>query len=765
MNDNHRRVLTATFVQLDRLIREVERAASSRQSAFSEISPDLQPAQQQVVADYLERLHERLLEAYQGLGLQLAKPRVTATWAIQTSLTFAEITIEETSPSRLRGYGLLSEEDQRLIQRALDRIVRRLHAYIVEGLGRDLGTRLQRLEGVPFDVRRVAVLERVIREQGLVEFRGLLEALLERLETKTFDIAVFGRVSSGKSSLLNAVLGTNVLPVGVTPVTAVPTRIVLGEVPKAEIHLAEREPMEVGLEQLGEYVSEQRNPGNARRVVRVVAHVPSHRLRGDVALVDTPGVGSLATSGARASYAYLPRCDLGVLLVDGASAPGREDLDIVRLLYESGIPVKVALSKVDLLSGSDRERVRDYLAGQLHSHLGVDIPVGLVSTVGTERQLAEDWFEREVGPLVSQVATLSRTSAERKLAALQQGVAATLKARLAVITSGPTTSGDAGRKELEQLALDAEQVLREAERRCGTLVQALEAATPRALDRAAGELTRMLADSAESPVGAVVGDVLAEVVGEVLDRLRAELLGSRDRLRHLLEKMSALAPGLPVRPEELHVDFLGQPQVVRPRELASLKLEPSRWMRRIHRLAERQIKQMLTEEAAPAVTGAVASLGSRLVPWVRTVVCPRTPEASGETSGSGTGGIDGADGRGPASSASAKPSELRLWPNGCEPVEAAESPRMRFPSEGRGFDPRLPLFGVSGSAGGESSASVRSGGRAERARELPRHVRAHGRAAHCLVRAGVAIAAGVLPIHKPAGGDAGKELCSRNTGG
>ena len=623
MNDNHRRVLTATFVQLDHLIRDVERAASSRQSPFSDIAPDLEPAQQQVVGDYLERLRERLLEASQGLGLRLAKPRVAASWAVQTSLTFAEITIEETSPSRLRGYGPLTEEDQRLIQRIqgdLDRIVRRLHAYVLEGLGRDLGNRLQRLEGVPVDMQRVRGLERVIREQGLVEFRGSLEALVERLEARSLDIAVFGRVSSGKSSLLNAMLGTDVLPVGVTPVTTVPTRIVQGERPRAEIDLAEGEPIEVGLELLGEYVSEQRNPGNEKRVRRVIAYVPSEKLGGDLALVDTPGVGSLATSGARASYAYLPRCDLGVLLVDSASAPVREDLELVRLLYESGIPVKIALSKVDLLSLADRERARDYLARRLRAQLGVDLPVGLLSTKGAERQLSDAWFEREIAPLVPQAATLIRSSAERKLAALHQSVVATLQARLNATASAGNGGGRPDRTQLEALALDAEQVLREAERGCGALIQEVEGALPPVLDRASLELVRMLAGPAERSAGEVVSDALAGFVAEQLNGLRAELLTARDRLRQLLERMASLTPGLPVRPEELQVDFLAQPQVVRPPELLSFELDIPRWVRRLPGLLEARVRQGLTERAGPSLTGALVSLGSKLVPWSRGTV-------------------------------------------------------------------------------------------------------------------------------------------------
>ena len=45
-----------------------------------------------------------------------------------------------------------------------------------------------------------------------------------------------------------------------------------------------------------------------------------------VVLVDTPGIGSLATFGAAETMAYLPRCDLGIVLVDAASILNREDM-------------------------------------------------------------------------------------------------------------------------------------------------------------------------------------------------------------------------------------------------------------------------------------------------------------------------------------------------------------------------------------------------------------------------------------------------------
>ena len=44
---------------------------------------------------------------------------------------------------------------------------------------------------------------RIVNIHGFVEFRPTLTMIVDRLEAKSFEIAVFGRVSSGKSLLLN----------------------------------------------------------------------------------------------------------------------------------------------------------------------------------------------------------------------------------------------------------------------------------------------------------------------------------------------------------------------------------------------------------------------------------------------------------------------------------------------------------------------------------------------------------------------------------
>src|SRR5206468_12634665 len=140
-----------------------------------------------------------------------------------------------------------------------------------------------------------------------------------RLEEHTFDIAVFGRVSSGKSSLLNHLVQSAVLPVGVNPITAVPTRLVYGPEPKGTAWCLDRSPEQFALERLPEFVTEQWNPANTKHVIRLVVELPSPRLRPGIVFVDTPGLGSLAVAGAAETMAYLPYCDFGVVLIDAGS--------------------------------------------------------------------------------------------------------------------------------------------------------------------------------------------------------------------------------------------------------------------------------------------------------------------------------------------------------------------------------------------------------------------------------------------------------------
>ena len=66
--------------------------------------------------------------------------------------------------------------------------------------------------------------------------------------------------------------------------------------------------------------------------------VPSGRLAKGIVLVDTPGLGSLAMKGAHETLAYLPSCDLAIVLIDAGATSTTEDIGTLRLVHEASIP-------------------------------------------------------------------------------------------------------------------------------------------------------------------------------------------------------------------------------------------------------------------------------------------------------------------------------------------------------------------------------------------------------------------------------------------
>lgn len=469
------------------------------------------------------------------------------------------------------------------------------------------------------DVALLKTLERIVNEHGLVEFRPTLAMILDRLESKNFEIALFGRVSSGKSSLLNHIVQTDILPVGVTPITAVPTRLIYGETSRLSVWYADRSPERTDIVRLAELVSERQNPGNYKHVTRIVAELPSGRLRDGVVLVDTPGLGSLATSGAAETLAYLPRCDLGVVLVDAGSTLTEDDLATIRTLYDAGIPASVLLSKSDLLAPEDRDRSSAYISDQVHAQLGLTISIHPVSIQSTHSSFLETWLKDVLLPLYDRHQQLAQESLSRKIGSLREGVVTALKLRV-------DRAPEDGEPVRDQPPVNIDEVdgaLRNAVGRIAELRQ-LSFETTHAIrelgDQSLGKAARALSSawlggSAESP-STLVGNELTRIAAEHASILSGGLKDLASELSQSLELASDALGYQEARGEddlssaikEMPRLDLGNLQIdVRPGFLA--KLSKGRSVSHIQKVLRREIGAQVEE--------AFSNLGRMLEAWAR----------------------------------------------------------------------------------------------------------------------------------------------------
>ncbi len=458
-NEPQKRRLLSSASYIDKLLIDIEQILSASTSGgFPKYKNPLAPVQIKVLRDYIRRLRQQILHVLNELSVPVPEARFDSTFSIQVTLQFVEVALEEIAPERLTGYGSVPESLVKPLRGGIQEmkgIVRQIASYLSQRVEADLSSRLFRLSEAEADGGLLRELGSIIDRHGFIEFRALLSQLVEKIETPAYEIAFFGRVSAGKSSLLNRIIGIDLLPTGVTPITAVPTRIKNEAASKLLVWTADGKRAEYGIDRLADFVTEARNPGNEKHVTRLFVATPLPMLPNEVVLVDTPGLGSLALEGATETLAYLPRCDLGIVLVDASSNLHSDDVATVDTLRAASVPILVVLSKVDLLTKEDRERLLDYTRTQLAHQLGTEVEVAPLSTRPELAGLLDEWIKTQIAPRVASAQRLSRESSQRKTRSLAQRVFHALEISVKT-TAGP--AAEASDKEL----LKAEAQLRTA---------------------------------------------------------------------------------------------------------------------------------------------------------------------------------------------------------------------------------------------------------------------------------------------------------------
>jgi len=240
---------------------------------------------------------------------------------------------------------------------------------------------------------------RLVREafKGRGDEVGLrrCEELLVKLAEDRFTLGVLGQFKRGKSSLLNAIIGRDLLPVGVLPLTSAITILRFGG---RERLLIERWSgdrtftTEEPLERLASYVTESGNPGNRLGLRAAYLESATRFLRRGVEFVDTPGVGSAIEANTATTRDFLPSCDAAVF-VTSVDAPLTEaELHFLAEIRQHLRRVFFVVNKVDLLEPVERAAVLDYTTGKLREATGVaEIRVyGVSSRQGLAGSLRND---------------------------------------------------------------------------------------------------------------------------------------------------------------------------------------------------------------------------------------------------------------------------------------------------------------------------------------------------------------------------------------
>jgi GTP-binding protein EngB required for normal cell division len=206
-----------------------------------------------------------------------------------------------------------------------------------------------------------------------------LDELEKRLSQGRFHLAVLGQVKRGKSTLLNALLGEDVLPSSVVPLTAIPTFIQYGEQRLLRVRyndsrpdtVMKGEPTQWLNKQLMGFVTEDANPKNEKGVLQVEITHPAAILR-DVVLIDTPGIGSTYRHNTEATMNFLPQCDAALFVISADPPITEVEVAFLKEIRNRIGQLFFVLNKVDYLTDAERETALGFYRTVLTRDAGID---------------------------------------------------------------------------------------------------------------------------------------------------------------------------------------------------------------------------------------------------------------------------------------------------------------------------------------------------------------------------------------------------------
>jgi hypothetical protein len=290
--------------------------------------------------------------------------------------------------------------------------------------------------------------------------------LAARVSEGRFYVACIGQFKRGKSTLINALIGAPVLPVGFIPVTAVPTVIRYGERESARVRGRDASWREIAVSELGEYVSEEHNPENVKGIAGVEVFVPSPMLASGMCIVDTPGLGSVFTGNTAATEAFIPHID-AALVVIGADPPlAGEELALVEAVGRNVEDLILVINKADRTTDEERAAAADFTRRLLEKRL--QRPAGPVFEVSAAERLENRGPDRDWGKLLAALGQLVegsgrhliRTACERGIERLSEQLLAIINAEREALER-PIEESERRIAALKESLAEAERSLRE----------------------------------------------------------------------------------------------------------------------------------------------------------------------------------------------------------------------------------------------------------------------------------------------------------------
>ena len=194
-------------------------------------------------------------------------------------------------------------------------------------------------------------------------------------------VTVMGEFSSGKSSFVNAFIGAEVAPTGITPTTATINVVRYGRDRGGRIIAASSDAaggaipgatLELGWDALMAHLRGL-TPDAARAIDRVEILVPLPQLE-KINIVDTPGLNSIQPEHEATARGFIARADAIVWVFTASQGGKASEKRALASIRAEGKRVLGVLNKADQLTADETREVVEFITGELGDLVEAIVP-------------------------------------------------------------------------------------------------------------------------------------------------------------------------------------------------------------------------------------------------------------------------------------------------------------------------------------------------------------------------------------------------------
>lgn len=223
---------------------------------------------------------------------------------------------------------------------------------------------------------RLRNLAKLLEQVELEDAARFARRFADDIEQQTVTILVAGEFKRGKSSLVNALIGEDLLPADIVPTTAVTHVLHYGE-RGLVLHWRDghKESRPLSATELKSLASgEAGGSVDPEQIEYAEISLPNPRLSQGLVLVDTPGVNDLSAMRSEVVYQMIPRADAVIFVLDGTTQLTASEKAFLtdKLMKSLAPPLCFVMNKMDRVDEDERETLIEEGRALLAEHLALE---------------------------------------------------------------------------------------------------------------------------------------------------------------------------------------------------------------------------------------------------------------------------------------------------------------------------------------------------------------------------------------------------------